>query len=209
MFNDRITEMFVKRGQSNKELQFQQMLLAGTVAGLFQMAITYPLETVRTRMTLSKDLAEGIEYRSIWHCVRSSVSQEGAGALYRGFGIAVLSGAPYVGIQMSLYQMFQRWLPRRSDGSSAVVWKLFAGAGAGVVAQTAMYWGDTLRRRMQTNGIGGRALVYSSTMDCIRKTYQREGFVGFYRGWWANTLKALPNAGIQFVAFDLIKAMLT
>ena len=68
-----------------------------------------------------------------------------------------------------------------------------------------MYWGDTLRRRMQTNGIGGEKLTYTSTWNCVQVIYRTEGIKGFYRGLWANTLKAFPLAGLQFMFFDLFK----
>jgi solute carrier family 25 phosphate transporter 23/24/25/41 len=122
--------------------------------------------------------------------------------------VAVLSGAPYVGLQMSIYKLAQQALPTRADGSSGVLWKLASGAAAGLVAQSLMYPGDTLRRRMQTNGIGGESRTYSSTWHCCRVIMQKEGIPGFYRGLVANSLKAFPLAGFQFLFFDLLKALL-
>ena len=189
-------------------MSFEQDLRAGTLAGLFQMTITYPIETVRTRLTLSRELAGGTVYRGIGHCFVDTAKREGVSALYKGFGVAVLSGAPYVGLQMSIYKLAQQMLPTRADGSSAVYWKLTSGAAAGLIAQSLMYPGDTLRRRMQTNGIGGEGRTYTSTWHCCRVIMQKEGFPGFYRGLVANSLKAFPLAGFQFLFFDLLKAML-
>ena len=61
---------------------------------------------------------------------------------------------------------------------------------------------------MQTNGIGGEKRIYSSTWNCVKLTYANEGIRGFYRGLYANSLKAFPLAGFQFLFFDLIKKML-
>lgn len=97
-------------------MSFGQLLGAGTLAGLAQMSITCarvllllrlcayvrradPIETVRTRLTLSKDLAR-MPYRGILDCFVQTVRLEGPTALYKGFGISLLSGAPYVGIQV-------------------------------------------------------------------------------------------------------------
>ena len=206
MFNDIINNLVIKPGQERSTMTFQQMLGAGTLAGLSQMSITYPLETVRTRLTLSLSLAGGTAYRGIIDCFRQTIRSEGFFALYKGFGVATLSGAPYVGIQMSVYSFLSHQiLPVRPDGSNAVQWKLVAGATAGVMAQSMMYWGDTLRRRMQTNGIGGEKKIYSSTWNCASIIMKNEGIRGSYRGLWANTLKAFPLAGLQFVFFDMIK----
>jgi len=86
-----------------------------------------------------------------------------------------------------------------------VITRLLCGSTAGVIAQSLMYPGDTLRRQMQTSGIGGEQRTYNSTWDCAKSIVQREGVKGLYRGLWANTIKAVPNAGIQFVLFDIFK----
>lgn len=141
-FNDVFQGMVMKEGQNVKELSFAQLLLAGTTAGLFQMAATYPIETVRTRMTLSKDLAGGTVYRGIIDCLVRTAKDEGFFALYKGFNAAMVSGAPYVGLQMAFYQLGQNMWPQ-----DQVTWygKLLVGAVAGVSAQTLMYPGDTVR----------------------------------------------------------------
>ena len=117
MFNDVINNVVKRSDQKRSEMSFNQMLGAGTLAGLSQMSITYPLETVRTRLTLSLSLAGGTAYRGIVDCFRQTISREGFFALYKGFGVATLSGAPYVGIQMSVYSFLSHQiLPTREDG---------------------------------------------------------------------------------------------
>ena len=71
------------------------------------------------------------------------------------------------------------------------------GACAGVVAQTITYPGDTVRRRMQTNGMGGAAKHYAGTIDCIKQIVVKEGRAGVFAGYGANLMKSLPGAGIQ------------
>ncbi len=212
-FNDLLRDRLVRRpNQSVKDMSFAQLMYAGTLAGVLQMAATYPIETVRTRMTLSVDLAGGVKYEGIWHCARQTVLIEGWRALYKGLGAALISGAPYVGMQMTLYEMGKNatrslWPP----GSSIPLFlpNLVIGAASGVVAQTIFYPGDTLRRRMQTNGIGGETKIYASTWDCAKKIAAREGVMrGFFGGCWANAVKAVPGAALQFACFDYFKAIL-
>jgi solute carrier family 25 phosphate transporter 23/24/25/41 len=148
-----------------------------------------------------------------------------------GLGAALLSGAPYVGMQMTLYEMgkngVRAFWPRDSLVPLFVV-NMWVGALSGVVAQTIFYPGDTLRRRMQTNGIGGERRIYNSTWDCAKvckfsicycfyshippcqKIVVREGLMkGFFGGCWANAVKAVPGAALQFACFDYFKALLT
>ena len=139
MFNDRFNDLVRRPGQLRTQMSFGQDLAAGTLAGMFQMIITYPLETVKTRMTLSRELAGGASYLGVLDCFRTTVRVEGVGALYKGFGVAVISGAPYVGLQMSCYKLIQSVLPKKSNGDSSWLIKISSGAVAGLIAQSLMY----------------------------------------------------------------------
>jgi len=60
---------------------------------------------------------------------------------------------------------------------------------AGVTAQTMTYPGDVIRRRMQTNGMGGKPPMYSGSLDVVRKVFAIEGVLGFFAGYGANLMK--------------------
>jgi hypothetical protein len=47
--------------------------------------------------------------------------------------------------------------------------------------------------------------VYRGYWDCLRKTLVQEGPRALYRGCLINCVKTVPGAGLQFVAYDLIK----
>ena len=53
-----------------------------------------------------------------------------------------------------------------------------------------------------------QANVYSSTADCFRKIYVKEGLKGFFRGWGLNVVRSLPGAAVQFTSYDLLKSVL-
>ena len=74
--------------------------------------------------------------------------------------------------------------------------KALAGAMAGIATQTATYPGNTMIKRMQSNGAGGRPKLYSSTPDCIRQILAKEGVGGFYRG------KKTRRPPVAFVSFE-------
>lgn len=203
-FNDTFKSAVRRPGQ--KTLDFRQLIAAGTMAGLFQILATYPLEVVRTRLTLSSTW--GAEYRGIAHCFTEIVKYEGFSGLYKGIGPSLISGIPYVGMQMTIYEMLKREAKARSpNGKTSVVVGLGCGAAAGLFAQTATFWGDTLRRRMQTNGLNGRPRHYKNTWDCVKQIWTKEGFVGFYRGLNTNIVRCIPGAAIQFVAYDGLKSL--
>jgi hypothetical protein len=207
-FNDTFREMF--KTYPGQTLSAPQLMAAGTAAGLFQITITYPLDVVRTRLTLSESVSGGVQYKGIADCARSILRSEGLSAAYKGIGPTWLSGAPYVGLQMSFYELSKSTLFPEQDESKlvAAAQSMACGALSGVAAQSVTFPGDTVRRRMQTNGIGGSERAYHSSADCIGKMLRNEGVGSFFRGLQANTLRCVPGAAIQFYVYDSMKQAL-
>lgn len=126
---------------------------------------------------------------------------------YKGITPTLLSGAPYVGLQMTCYDTIKKWIPKNEQGRTPLAWTIPAGAVAGLIAQTITYPGDTIRRRMQTNGANGRERIYSTSWDCCKKTFAKEGMQGFFNGLSTNIVRSVPGAGIQFMVYDALKRL--
>jgi hypothetical protein len=80
-FNDTFKNMVRAKGEP---LTLMQLMLAGTLAGLFQTCVTYPLETIRTRLTLGPGL--GAEYKGIMDVAKVTIKHEGVRGFYKGIG---------------------------------------------------------------------------------------------------------------------------
>jgi len=172
----------------------ERILLAGISAGSIQITLTYPLDIIRTRMTLDHYMTTN--YNSYFKCARNMFLNEGMLALYKGYPITGFTYPIYVGLQFFLYEMF------RSDYS------YFGGAFAGIIAQTLMYPGDVMRKQLQINGIDNTKKKYNGLIDCIKKIYKECGFRGFYTGYGVNVLKAVPETMIQFIIYDKVTSFL-
>lgn len=183
-----------------------QLMAAGSLAGLMQQTVTYPLETIRTR--LSVGVAMNLKYNGIIDCARQIAKTEGLGAFYKGLTPTIISSPFYVGLQMTFYEVAKSHLPQ--DESGGTVWynKFVAGAMAGLTAQSITYPGDTIRKRMQTNGAGGAARHYTTTLDCCKVILKKEGIRGFYNGLLTNAIRAVPGASIQFAVYEQMKTLL-
>lgn len=205
--NDRFKMMIAAPGQTIRDLSTRQLIGAGWIAGFTQYLTTYPLELVRTRLSLSEQLAAGARYTGMWDCARQTIRFEGFHSLYKGLGITLLSGPTYVSFQMTFYQLLKNRFSK-SDGEISSVQRMGMGAAAGVAAQSFMYPGDTIKRQLQSNGMNNTKRQYSGTLDAIRSIYSREGMVGFYRGFGAGTIRVLPAAAIQFAVYDIVVSQL-
>ena len=47
--------------------------------------------------------------------------------------------------------------------------------------------------------------MYKSVVDCTRKTYLEEGFIGFFKGWTANWFRLGPHTLLLLVFWDQLK----
>lgn len=204
-FNERIKDECKARLHKDT-LGFGELVLCGSVAGFLQITATYPLETVRTRLTVGE--ACGAKYNGAVHCFRSIVAHEGAAGLYKGLAVTYASGIPYVGLQMSFFTFFDRHLGAASNNAHSVLRTVACGALAGMLAQTTSYPGDTVRKRMQTDGVRGARHVYKGTWDCAKLIVRQEGFAALYSGLGVNLLRGIPGASIQFTTFGLFKQLL-
>lgn len=68
---------------------------------------------------------------------------------------------------------------------------------------------DTIKVRLQTmpKPEPGQPLLYAGTYDCAKKTVQREGFKGLYKGMGAPLIGVAPMFAISFFGFGLGKRL--
>jgi solute carrier family 25 phosphate transporter 23/24/25/41 len=130
------------------ELDTPSRLLAGALAGTVSVACTYPLDIVRTRLSIQSASSTLIpnstsalpqqKLPGILSTVKLIYKTEGGiRGLYRGLWPTTLGVAPYVALNFQCYEVLKDYLiPIDSVGS---INKLFCGALAGSIAQTIIY----------------------------------------------------------------------
>jgi len=202
---ERYKEMFLGHGSSAQpHLSATQNLVAGGFAGVTSLLCTYPLDLVRSRLTIQ---TTETKYIGIFDTFRLVVREEGYRALYKGLWPSILGIAPYVAINFTTYETLKRRFttPHRppSVGES-----LAYGAFSGAVAQTVTYPIDLLRRRFQLQGIGGQPAIYNGTVHAIRTIVQKEGVLALYRGMLPCYLKVIPAISISFCVYELMRKLL-
>uniref|UniRef100_UPI00358EFB64 mitochondrial coenzyme A transporter SLC25A42 isoform X1 n=2 Tax=Myxine glutinosa TaxID=7769 RepID=UPI00358EFB64 len=190
--------------------------VAGAMAGITAVVLTYPLDLVRARMAVTSKHT----YRNVRQALVQIYQEEGVRALCRGFMPTILGIIPYAGLSFFTYETCKRVYEEHCGGLQPhPVERLIFGACAGVVGQSASYPLDVVRRRMQTSGTpksniasGGHGIIVlvASTKKSARGTLlqvvQEEGVVrGLYKGLSMNWVKGPIAVGISFTTFDLLQ----
>eukprot|EP00457_Paulinella_chromatophora_P010846 gb/GEZN01010963.1/.p1 GENE.gb/GEZN01010963.1/~~gb/GEZN01010963.1/.p1 ORF type:complete len:338 (+),score=15.76 gb/GEZN01010963.1/:93-1106(+) len=230
-----ILQMQLQRAVPNKSYVSEGWISAtsGTMAGFLAVIVTYPMDVARTRMTGRLTQGRGPNFFQV---LSNSLKQEGFFSWYRGMQTTLLGVLPVQGIKFGVYGALSRLHQQHSDLSAYSngskddskggaeldlsgrlkdskkplnAWqKLLDGAAAGVVSQTVMFPNDTVRRRLQLQGIDGSPILYSGTLHCYRTLYAEGGIRIFYRGLCANVIRVAPGTAITFASFGVCKDLL-
>mmetsp|Transcript_19064 Transcript_19064/g.44538 ORF Transcript_19064/g.44538 Transcript_19064/m.44538 type:complete len:476 (-) Transcript_19064:62-1489(-) len=179
--------------------------LSGTCAGLLSQFIVYPLEPIKTCLTV----APLGRYRSMFHCASEMVREQGFQVLYRGALPTMAGCIPYAGLQRWSYDWLQmKYVAFARSDKPCTSAAFGCGLVSSCIGMTASYPLVIIRTRLQMQGIGGRAMMYTGVYDCFTKTLQREGVRGLFKGLGANTIKSAPAAAINFALYDRTKDLL-
>ncbi|GBG24661.1 Mitochondrial carrier protein [Hondaea fermentalgiana] len=176
-------------------------LMAGALSGMTAATVTHPMDVVRIRLQTQAEL------RGIGDAIRSVYAENGLRTFYKGYTPAMLSLSPFIAINFASFDTLKTWYygdvkmnkKELQARNPAVI--LGLGACAGIIAQTACYPLDTVRRRMQLAGKN-----YSSTINAFATILKDEGPLGYYKGMSANAMKVVPNNAIRFAAFEVLKS---
>ncbi|GAP84635.1 putative mitochondrial carrier protein [Rosellinia necatrix] len=192
-----------------------QRLLCGGVAGITSVVFTYPLDIVRTRLSIQTASFAALSEKhtgklpGMWTTlVLMYKSEGGLSALYRGIIPTVAGVAPYVGLNFMTYEFVRKYLTPEGDQNPNAGRKLLAGAVSGAVAQTCTYPFDVLRRRFQINTMSGMGYQYKSIGDAIKVIITQEGIRGLYKGLVPNLLKVAPSMAANWLSFEVTRDFL-
>ncbi|KAJ3091891.1 hypothetical protein HK102_012813 [Quaeritorhiza haematococci] len=201
-----------------KSLSPQGKFLAGSMSGLIAQTITYPLDTLKTRIMsnvatsgkAASSSAAGAKGRSVLVVTVKGMVKEGPSAFYRGIVPASIGVIPYAGINLGVFDTLKSSYLAANPNATDIPTMTILGMGcfSGSVACTAVYPLQVIRTRMQAQGSPSHPYVYRGIGDCIKQSIAREGLKSFYKGLGATLAKAVPSAGITYAVFEEAKKWL-
>uniref|UniRef100_A0A0E0HZL7 Mitochondrial carrier protein n=1 Tax=Oryza nivara TaxID=4536 RepID=A0A0E0HZL7_ORYNI len=181
-------------------------LLAGSAAGGTAVLATYPLDLARTRLACAA-APPGPAAAGMSGVLRSAY-REGGGVrgVYRGLCPSLARVLPMSGLNFCVYEALKAQIPREEEEHGARGWrraaKVACGVAAGLVASTATYPLDVVRRQIQLGGGGG------GTLQAFRAIVRAQGARQLYAGLGITYVKKVPSTAVGLVAYDYMKSLL-
>jgi len=187
---------------NGKPLLGWKRTVCGSTAGVISQVLTYPLDVIRTRITVDPK-----KYTGIFSGLFTIIKEEGFGALYAGVIPTVMGVIPYEGAQFyaqgALKNLYQTKI---APGKPITPFtNCMIGACAGIFSQTFSYPFDVVRKRLMLVDKATGKPLYSGMMDCFTKLVAAEGPLALYKGFGLNCVKGVPFAALQFTLLDETK----
>ncbi|KAK8697623.1 hypothetical protein V6N13_113764 [Hibiscus sabdariffa] len=178
-------------------------LVAGACAGVSSTLVTYPLELVKTRLTIEKNMYDGIVDAFV-----KILQREGPAELYRGLAPSVIGVIPYAATNYFAYdtlrKVYRKVFKEEKIGN---IETLLIGSLAGAISSSATFPLEVARKQMQVGALNGRQ-VYKNVLHALASILEQEGIQGLYKGLGPSCLKLVPAAGISFMCYEACKRIL-
>ncbi|KAH6826337.1 Mitochondrial substrate carrier family protein [Perilla frutescens var. hirtella] len=191
-----------KPGEQPK-LPFPPSLIAGACAGVSSTLVTYPLELVKTRLTIQREV-----YNGVFDAFVKILKEGGLPELYRGLTPSVIGVIPYAAANYCAYdtlrKVYKKIFKEEKIGN---IETLLIGSAAGAISSTATFPLEVARKHMQVGAVSGRQ-VYKNVLHALASILEQEGIQGLYRGLGPSCVKLVPAAGISFMCYEACKRIL-
>lgn len=186
------------------KVQTHERFMAGSLAGATAQTAIYPMEVMKTRLTLRKTG----QYSGMFDCAKKILKKEGVKAFYKGYIPNILGIIPYAGIDLAVYESLKNaWLSRyaKDTANPGILVLLACGTISSTCGQLASYPLALVRTRMQAQASLEGAEQVSMT-KLVKTVVKKEGFFGLYRGILPNFMKVIPAVSISYVVYEYTKS---
>ena len=182
--------------------------LAGALAGVAEVAFSYPFELAKTLLQLRPGA-----YRGVLHCFSATLSQRGLLGLYAGASPHLLFAFPRVATRFSLYEACGRAIRGEGGGGTRRALTRAEALAAGAVAG----FGEAAAATVPLTSLSVR-LCADAVLPAPRFTralpytmatlWREEGFWGWYKAPAATLLKVTSQIAVRFMLFEEISRAL-
>ncbi|GMI92856.1 EMBRYO DEFECTIVE 104, suppressor of high stearate content 1, SODIUM HYPERSENSITIVE 1 [Hibiscus trionum] len=200
---DTVNKLLSPKPGKESKIPIPASLVAGACAGVSSTLVTYPLELVKTRITIEKNMYDGI-----LDAFLKILQKEGPAELYRGLAPSLIGVIPYAATNYFAYDTLRKVYRKISkEEKIGNIKTLLIGSLAGAISSSATFPLEVARKQMQVGALHGRQ-VYKNVVHALASILEQEGIRGLYKGLGPSCMKLVPAAGISFMCYEACKRIL-
>jgi solute carrier family 25 carnitine/acylcarnitine transporter 20/29 len=181
---------------ARQPMPISYVMVAGVLTAPTSVAVLTPADVVKIQLQLQRESRATAQYSGMLDCVLQLWRTGGVRSLMRGYVPTLATRVVGLPGYFAGNDAGKRWWRRQSPGSSDFVTAMFGGCCAGVCFWTLCYPFDLIKTRVQAQRAG--TAVKLSPTQIARDVFAQRGARGFYAGFGACLLRALPaNASVM------------
>lgn len=188
--------------------------LAGGIGGVVSQMCVYPIDTLKFRLQCS-NIDSSLKGNALLIKIARDMFREGGFPIfYRGLLVGTSGIFPYAALDLGTFSTIKSWLIKRESRKTGIKEEdvrlsnyivLTLGATSGTFGATVVYPLNLLRTRLQAQGTFAHPYTYTGFSDVLKKTIQREGVPGLFKGLVPNLAKVAPAVSISYFMYENLK----
>jgi solute carrier family 25 phosphate transporter 23/24/25/41 len=197
------------------ELSRGSTFLAGGIGGMAAQLTVYPIDTLKFRIQCEAQFSKYTGNRLLVETASKMWADGGLSVFYRGLHVGVVGIFPFAALDLGIFSALKRayitsqaikYDVDESDIKLGNLVVLTMGALSGSIGASVVYPVNLLRTRLQAQGTAGHPYHYTGFRDVVRKTIQRDGHRGLWRGLAPNLAKVAPAVSISYLVYEKAKS---
>ncbi|KAI8145833.1 mitochondrial carrier domain-containing protein [Fennellomyces sp. T-0311] len=186
-------------------------LVAGGTAGLMEACTCHPLDTIKVRMQLSKNVNRNMGGKKLGFAGvgLKIIRNESFWALYKGLGAVVSGIVPKMAIRFSSFELYKSWMAD-ANGKVSTTAVFLAGLAAGTTeAVLVVSPMDLIKIRLQAQRHSMADPLdipkYRNAPHAAYTIVKEEGVRALYKGVTLTALRQATNQAANFTAYQEMK----
>ena len=172
----------------------RNFLYAG-IGGVISRTATAPLERLKVLYQNKTNIKV-----SYYNYIPKLIKREGYLSLFNGNGINCIRVFPESAIRYSVFDSSKKYF--NEIGMNKNLNYFTAGSISGITASCVVYPLETIRTKITAQS---NKNMYKNYIDCIKKSYIKNGIKGFYKGNVLYTIGQIPYQGTNFLTYEYLK----
>ncbi|XP_076585003.1 mitoferrin-2-like [Chaetodon auriga] len=178
-------------------------MLAGSVAGIMEHCLMYPIDCVKTRMQ-SLHPEPGARYRNVMDALQQIVRTEGVWRPIRGVNVLAVGAGPAHALYFACYEKIKFSLSDAiHPGANSHFANGVAGCMATVLHDAIMNPAEVVKQRMQMFNS-----PYRGVLHCMGSLLRQEGPAAFYRSYTTQLTMNVPFQALHFMTYEYLQELL-
>ncbi len=212
---------------SHKSIFFRDMMevLNGGTASAFSVAVTNPLDVLKTRLQVQGELQAKGGYMQLYdphrpiRALATLIRQDGVRCLLAGCGASVTYNFLMNGVRLGLFSALERrGLIQRADGKVSIIASATISTLGGLIGAVISNPFFLVKTQLMTQScipqgveatsevVRQKNLHHRHTLDAFLNLYRHHGgIMGLYQGFNASLPRILSNSVSQLVSYSYIK----